>query len=125
VVKPPTPGGGGPRLRKQLTILRDFLSEFDFVRMQPDRSVIKGGIPEKTTAQALVQPGRAYAIYLSAGNHANLVLELPAGHYRVEWINPRSGETDKRQDIDHQGGRVTLSSPPYDEDIALKVVVRS
>jgi hypothetical protein len=123
-VKPPTPGGGGPTLRKQLAILRDFLSGLDFVHMQPDRSVIKGGIPDKASAQALVQPGRAYAIYLSAGNHANLVLDLPAGRYGVEWINPLSGETDKRQDIDHKGGRVTLVSPPYKEDIALRVAVR-
>ena len=91
VVKPPTPGGGGPSLRKQLTILRDFLSGFDFVHIWPDRSVIKGGIPEKATAQALVRPGQAYAVYLSAGNHADLVLDLARGRYHVEWVNPSHG----------------------------------
>ncbi len=123
-VKLPTPGGGGPSLRKQLTILRDFLSRFDFVQMQPDPAVIKGGIPEKAAAHALVQPGRAYAIYLSAGCHAELVLDVPAGHYRVEWVSPLTGKTENSPDVDHKGGRVTLPSPRYDEDIALRVIGR-
>ena len=123
-VKPPTPGGGGPALRKQLTILRDFLSRLDFVRMKPDRSWIKGGVPEKVTAQALVLAGRAYAVYLSAGSQADLQLELPAGRYKVEWIDPRTGSVAKMGDIDHKGGRATLTSPRYAEDVALRILAR-
>jgi len=37
-------------LHKQLGILSDFINGFDFVKMTPDNSVIKGGIPEKATA---------------------------------------------------------------------------
>ena len=76
------------------------------------------------TAQALVQKGRAYALYLSAGGRADLELELPAGRYRAQWLNPLTGAIDKSQEIDHQGGRVTLSSPRYDEDIALGILAR-
>ena len=76
------------------------------------------------TAQALVKKGQAYALYLSAGGHADLDLDLPAGRYRAQWLNPRSGAVDKSQDIDHQGGRATLSSPRYDEDIALGILAR-
>jgi hypothetical protein len=124
-VKPPTPGGGGPTFRKQLTIMRDFLSGFDFVHMVPDRAVIKGGIPDRARARVLVQPGRAYAIYLSGGTHADLMMDLPAGRYRVEWVNPRTGAVDKSQDIDHKGGPAALSSPRYEEDVALRIVARS
>jgi len=58
------PGGGNPTLRRQFGILRDFIHRFDFVRMKPDNSVIKGGIPPGGTARALVEPGRACAIYV-------------------------------------------------------------
>ncbi len=58
------PGGGTAALRRQLRILRDFIHGFDFVRMKPDNSVIKSGVPEGVSARALVEPGRAYAIYL-------------------------------------------------------------
>ncbi|MBI2946937.1 MAG: hypothetical protein HYY23_04780 [Verrucomicrobia bacterium] len=58
------PGGGNPTFRKQMRALRDFIYSFDFVRMHPDNSVIKGGVPPGLTARALVEPGKAYALYL-------------------------------------------------------------
>ena len=61
------PGGGNPAFRRQMRILRDFIHDFDFVKMKPDNSVIKGGVPPGTTARALVEPGQAYAIYLRPG----------------------------------------------------------
>jgi hypothetical protein len=122
VVKPPTPGGGGPSLRKQLTILHDFLAGLKFARMKPDRSVIKGGVPEKVTAYALVDTGREYAVYLSAGGRVDLVMELPPGRYRIDWIDPRSGPVDQGHVIDHRGGLVKVSSPNYQEDVALRII---
>jgi hypothetical protein len=123
-VEPPTPGGGGPALRKQLSVLKGFLSGFDFVHMAPDPDVIKGGVPQKATARALSKPGRAYAVYVNGGSRADLVLELPPGFYRAEWVNTRTGAVDKGQDLGHPGGRVTLRAPEYQEDIALRVVAR-
>ncbi len=35
-VKDPTPGGGGPTFRSQLSILKHFLDDFDLVKMAPD-----------------------------------------------------------------------------------------
>ena len=52
----------------------------------------------------LARPGRAYAIYLSGGTQTKLVLDLPAGRFRAEWVNPRTGAVDKSQDIDHREG---------------------
>lgn len=62
---PPTqPGGGGPTIRRQLRILREFMEGFDLPRMAPDRGLVRGGVPQLGTARALSAPGVAYAIYL-------------------------------------------------------------
>jgi hypothetical protein len=116
------PGGGGPILHKQLGILRDFICSFDFVEMEPDNSVIKGGVPDKATARALVQKGRAYAIYINGGRKADLVMALPEGNYGAEWINTKTGEIDMSRTFYSSGGNLTLSSPPYEDDIALRIV---
>ena len=36
-----TPGGGGPELRKQLAVLKQFIEGFDFVRMTPSDAMIQ------------------------------------------------------------------------------------
>lgn len=116
------PGSGGPVLHKQLKILADFINGFDFVKMGPDNSVIKGGIPNKATARALIEKGRAYAIYVNGGSQANLVLDLPKGRYKAEWINTRTGTIDGKLTLEHTGGDRMLNSPGYEDDIALRVL---
>jgi hypothetical protein len=126
-----SPGGGGPELRKQLKVLKEFIDGFDFVHMKPDNGVIKGGRitaplagnpPEaKATVRALVEAGKAYALYVRGGSQAEVVLELPAGTYRAEWVNTKTGAVAKHEDIDHGGGSRTLASPAYEEDIALRL----
>jgi hypothetical protein len=116
-----SPGGGGPTLRSQLAILKRFIERFDFIRMKSDNALIKGGVPSDATARALAEPGKAYVIYVRGGTQANLVLELPAGRYQAEWLNPRTGTIDKREEVEH-GGTLTLESPLYREDIALRLV---
>ncbi len=265
------PGSGNPAFRKQLRYLRDFMYGFDFLKMKPDNSIIKGGVPKGVTARALVQANKAYAIYLrtmtfgafsarwegkiepkfseeynfhtisndgvrlwingeqiinnwtdhsetedtgkikleagkkydikleyfynggqgvtkllwSSANQSkeiipsraltlpnndghglkvdyfkdawlsdvqlsrndaeinfswgtkgplnverdpntptNLQLELPAGNYAAEWIDPLSGTVAKKENFKHKGGVQTLSSPNYKDDIALRIRVR-
>jgi hypothetical protein len=120
-----SPGGGGPTLRKQLSILKQFIESFDFLQMRPDSTVIRGGLPVDATARALVEQGKAYAVYLKGGTHANLELEIPAGRYRAAWLNPRIGAIEKTEDVDHSGGLLTMASPPYAEDLALSLRVRA
>jgi hypothetical protein len=117
-----SPGGGGPKLRKQLQILKEFIEGFDFVKMRPDNAVIKGGVPPGASARALVEPGKAYAVYIKGGTEAKPMLELPAGAYRAEWVDTRSGALLQREEFRHKGGRYTLASPAYSEDIALRVI---
>jgi hypothetical protein len=115
------PGGGGPVFRKQLEILKDFINSFNFIWMKPDNSIIKAGIPNKATARALVQTGKAYAIYINGGNKSELVVELPRGEYRAEWLNTKTGKVDKKETFQHDGGNRTLHSPRYIDDIALGI----
>ncbi len=116
------PGGGGPVLHKQLRILSDFINGFDFVKMAPDNAVIKGGVPEKATARALAEKGRAYALYINGGSQANLAVDLPEGKYTAEWVNTKAGTIDKKETFDHSGGSRTLESPKYEDDIALRIL---
>jgi hypothetical protein len=116
------PGGGNTVLRRQFSILHRFIDRFPFTRMQPDNSILRGGLPKKATACALVEPGRRYALYLYGGHQANPVLAVPPGRYRAEWINPLTGHTDKTDAVDHPGGNLTLASPAYGRDIALRLV---
>jgi len=116
------PGGGGPVLHKQLGILSEFINGFDFIKMKPDNSIIKDGIPEKATARALVQKGRAYAVYINGGSKAQLQVELPSGKYAAEGINTKTGKTDKNETFDHPGGNRTVKSPKYQDDIALRIL---
>jgi hypothetical protein len=119
-----SPGGGGPTLRKQLATLKQFIESFDFLRLRPDNAVIRGGVPTGTTGRALAEEGKGYAVYLKDGTQANLELAVPAGRYRAEWLNPRSGAIDKQESVDHGGGSLTLASPQYEEDIALRLKAR-
>jgi hypothetical protein len=116
------PGGGGAILHKQLGILIDFINSFDFIKMKPDNSIIKGGMPDKATVRALVQDGRAYAIYINGGSEAQLQVELSKGKYTAEWIKTKTGKSDKKESFDHPGGNRTLGSPKYEDDIALRIL---
>lgn len=138
------PGGGSPAFRTQLQILKDFIQSFDLVKMRPDNSVIRGGVargdrltytwkhhrsswwglheePPDPRAWALVKEGEAYATYIKGGKQTNLQLDLPAGSYKAEWINTKTGKVDTVEEFQHSGGIRLLSSPAYEEDVALRV----
>lgn len=123
-VEAPTPGGGGPRLRSQLAFLKGFVEGFDFLRMAPAPSLVAGGLPGGAHCAVLAEPGRQYALYLDGGRKAELALELPAGSYELSWLDPRDGRTLGTQALDHKGGRCSLQTPPYEEDLAVRIKAR-
>jgi hypothetical protein len=127
-----TPGGGGPELRRQLRVLKEFIESFDFVRMRPDNMTIKSNhitfaraaaprVPSKATVRMLSEAGQAYAVYVNGGTQAELVLELPAGAYKAEWINTKTGRSEKTDSFNHAGKDKAVVSPQYSEDIALRL----
>jgi hypothetical protein len=50
-----------------------------------------------------------------------LKLNLPAAHYRAEWLNPISGKNVAAEKFTHAGGEMVLSVPGFTDDIALKI----
>ena len=140
---PKAPGGGGPALRAQYRILKDFIGGFEFVKMRPCPEAVKGGLPAGAWARVLAETGKSYALFVHnspqekkkdsskkepqpAAEPApfNLLLELPAGSYAAEWINTLSGEVAKREEFKHDGGAKTLSSPAYSGEVALRIVAK-
>jgi hypothetical protein len=116
------PGGGNPGFRRQLRILRDFIYTFEFIRMKPDNSVIRGGVPKGASGRALVEPGRTYALYFHGqGGAFAPELELPAGAYQANWISPLTGEVLKAEPLEHPGGVRKLEAPAFNPDIALSI----
>jgi hypothetical protein len=135
-----TPGWGSKGLRRQLRGLRQFLEGFDLVKMRPSNGVIGGGVPEGMSARALVEPGKAWAIYVHGGKvlkgyrpqyvvlsgrqKLELRVALPAGRYKARWWNPRSGEPGVWEGFGHDGGLKALASPEIAEDAAVEIRVR-
>jgi len=113
-----SPGGGGRELRKQLAVLKRFIEGFDFIRMKPANYLLRGDRPR---VRVLAQEGQAYAIYLTGDTQAKLQIELPAGPYQAEWVNTKTGAVDRSESFRHEGGTRVLSSPKYEEDIALRI----
>jgi hypothetical protein len=122
-----------------LRALVDFMTGFEFVRMRPDRGVVAAGLPEGSFWRAISEAGKQYAVYIHHSGYAegrrryvvsdatrtvDLVLELPASGYRVEWVRPADLAVLKTQAIAaHAGGRVALeSSPEYRGDVALRIL---
>ena len=122
------PGGGSRALRRQLKILSDFINGFDFIRMSPDNAVIKGGVPPGVTARALVERGRAIAIYLR-GTGADpidsvvLQVDLADGAWQGEWVDTKLGTVVRNIRVDG-GGIRTLEAPTFTSDIALRLRLR-
>ena len=116
------PGGGNPGFRHQLKILGDFIRSFEFIKMRPSDNLLKGALPDKARAHLLAEPGRQYALYLTGGTQASLVIDIPPGSYRAEWLNVTTGKIDKRETLTHSGGNLTLISSAYDREIALRLV---
>jgi hypothetical protein len=133
-----SPGGGSSELRDQLRILKDFIESFDFVAMAPADDVIRQVSPEMSS-RALAEPGKAYAVYLHVPlprkpkdpgqlgretMQATIVLDLPPGQYRAQWVDTKTGRVEATEDFEHGGKDRKLTSPRFSVDAALRIVAR-
>lgn len=115
------PGGGNAAFRRQMKVLSDFIHGFDFVHMRPDNSVVRGGFPAGVTARALVEPGKAMAIFVRDGGASTVLnVEVPAGTWTATWIDTKTGATARTANI-VGGGVRPLEAPVYDTDIGLRL----
>jgi hypothetical protein len=116
------PGGGSPSLRRQFAILKAFVHELDLARAAPAPTLVRAAPGVHTRALAA---GNAFAVYVDGGRSCVLKLELPAGRYRAEWLDPRTGGRAAAGEFDHAGDERSFESPAFDDDIALKVVAQT
>ena len=96
-------------------------------------------VPSGVVVSALATPGQQYAVYLFHGGDdkewgAHFVgvpgqyrdqitlAAVPAGRYRLEWIEPTTGQLLKSDIVNVSGGDLVLSTPSYTLDIAMRMV---
>ncbi len=116
------PGGGSDSLRSQLQFLHKFINGLNFIQMKPDKSFFTGPLPQRTKVYSLSETGKQYAAYFLHGQQVSPTLSLPAGDYAVEWMDPVTGTYTKKETLRHKGGKVVITSPPFEFDIALRIV---
>jgi hypothetical protein len=124
------------QLLMSLRGLRDFMYSFDFLKMRPDKSFVRNGLPLGTFARGMSEPSSQYAYYhhhssfgrntasykVTPGTYReDLVLHLPAGTYKADWINTATGATISSTSLSHAGGDTTVTSPEHAVDVALRV----
>jgi hypothetical protein len=117
--------------------LKNFIYSFDFIKMHPDKTFVVSGIPSGAYCRGICEPGQQYALYhhhsvmeepnkeyyvVTPGAYAEtLVLDLPAGNYPADWVDPASGSVVGSLKFANQGGNKALVTPAHAVDIALRV----
>jgi hypothetical protein len=100
------PGGGSAALRRQLRVLKDFIGSFDFIHMRP-AAAVAGDAPAGFTARALVDPGKAYAIYVCRA--------AALGRFSVRWtglILPEASGEYTFHTLSNDGVRLWIDDKP-------------
>jgi hypothetical protein len=132
------PAGNTPdnqQIMTALKSLREFIYSFDFLKMHPGIDFVRDGIPPGTYCRGMSEPGRQYALYHhhSTGGYGSmytvtpgdyreeLILELPRGEYKVDWVNPATGEVLHSETLNHMGGSLKIETPEHSVDAGLRI----
>lgn len=105
------PGGGNSGFRKQMKLLKDFIHGFEFVKMRPSRDAIREALPQGARCQVLAESGRQYAAYFKGAPTFAFTLDLPAGSYRVQWLDVVTGQSAPPAKMSHPGGPARFKIP--------------
>jgi hypothetical protein len=100
--------------------------------MKPDNSILQYAFAKPATARALIDKGKQYLIYINNKKADNdtvaadvhflaFSIDLPKGDYSGKWINTLTGEGKPFEIKDHDGGELSLETPPFTDDIALMI----
>jgi len=119
---PNGPGGGSPALRHQLHFLAGFLQKLPLPEMAPDTHTVKH--VAGAYARVLSSPRGVYAVYIDGDGPTGLAIELPAGTYSGEWMNPATGQLQSLESFSHPGGNKVVRAPNFQNGIALRLTRR-
>jgi hypothetical protein len=121
----PTPGGGGPEFRRQLSVLKRLLDDLDLTKTRPIDARLASHDGSFRPAIGLVDSSRAkHLLYAGSGPRAKFSVALKQGSYQVDWIEPATVAVIKsdRVDVHDPGTETVLESPEYRDDVALRIV---
>ncbi|WP_165251232.1 glycoside hydrolase family 5 protein [Paludisphaera soli] len=125
-VTPPTPGGGGPAFRKQMSVLAGILREAQVWKMGPAREVLGGAkLFKGSHLDILARPGAVLA-YVDQGPGFGLTLNLPPASYAYRWIDPITGDVLAQGELDFDGAvtGAQFVSPAFAEDVVLILLAK-
>jgi hypothetical protein len=135
-VAPGQPGGGGAKLRSQLSILKSVFGEIDFIKMEPVNYTLQPRLPEKATVRIIAEMGKQYLVYINNwhpqkekppiaenldSSDFSVPVELPSGNYSCEWIDPINGKRTELIVNGHKGGEHTFIPASLKEDLVLLI----
>jgi len=119
---------------KTMQSLKQFIESFHFLKMRPDRSFVVSGMPAGAYYRGTSERGEQYALYhhhsklkpyvykvVPGAYEERLILELPAGTYQSDWVNPSNGAVLGTETFTHPGGRRPVSTPRHAVDMALRI----
>lgn len=116
---PNGPGGGSPALRKQLGILHRFLETLPLTDLAPDADTVMHTTGVRV--RMLSKHGSIYAAYLDGNGPSRLILRLPAGRYRGEWLDPESGASTAIPEIRSDGRLRSIEVPAFRAGLASRL----
>jgi hypothetical protein len=119
---PKQPGGGNPGFRRQMKLLKDFIHGFEFVKMKPARDAIREPLPKDARCQVLAEAGRQYAAYFKGAPRFAFAIDLPAGNYRIQWLDVVNGQKETLPNLKHAGGPARFQIPDGLNECALTIV---
>jgi hypothetical protein len=113
------PGGGSADFRKSLKVLGSFLRSFDLPHMKPDLESVKNapGVSTRTLSDGQ----NLFAIYCRGRGPTSLLIELPQGSWKADWIDPVKGDVLASERFTHRHGLRPLPSPNFQNEIALRL----
>jgi hypothetical protein len=124
------------RIVPQRKILEEFVESLELASMERFAGV--EGVPAGAFASTLAEPGKQYALYLfharddgewgahfvaTPGTYRDTVTlkAVPAGSYRLEWVDPSGGTVMTSETVSWRGGDLAVATPAYSIDVALRV----
>jgi hypothetical protein len=120
----PTPGGGGPEFRRQLSILKTFIDGLDLTKTRPTVARLLAADGSAKPAIGLDdEGGDVHLLYAGSGPRVKFAIKLRPRAYKVEWIDPATGAVTKSDRLDVHDGRAEtpLQSSEFTHDLALRI----
>jgi len=91
-------------IRRSLGYTRRYAEKMDLAATRPRNDLA-------STKYCLANPGKEYLVYNPSADDAAVTVNLKAGEYNYEWLNPDSGKTESTGTIKAKGGKQTFNAP--------------